>query len=139
MKNQSDKSIKIYNQVKILFFEEKNSIFFEKLCLELFKNYNDKKITWYFYSKKIILKNFSENIVREAYGNENYLIIFSDSLSKLQIDYLKQIFFIHGKKISIFSTKKNVQQLNDFISYETFKKLEIKVIKKKIINTINKI
>ena len=139
MKIQSDKSIKIFNQVKILFIDQSHSKIFESLCLELFKNYQNKKIVWYFYSKKISLKNFSENVIKEANGNQSFFIIFSDGLSKIQLDYLKQIFFIHGKKILIFSKKRNKQNFNEFIFNEKITKLEIKLVKNKIIDAITKI
>ena len=139
MKIQSDKSIKIFNQVKIIFFDKNNSKFFEKLCLELFKSYFDKKIVWYFYSKNVPLENFTESVVKEANGSETFFILFSDELTKVQLNYLKQIFFIHGKKILIFSDKKYSEKFKEFIFYEKIKKLEVKSIKNKIIKVIKKI
>jgi hypothetical protein len=111
MKFKSDKSIKIYNEVKILYIREKDSLFFEKLCIELSKFFQNKKVFWFFYSKRISLVDFTSSIVGEVKNSSNLIIFFPSNLNKTKINYTSSICNVFGKKLITISNN-NINKIS---------------------------
>jgi hypothetical protein len=123
MKFESDKSIKIYNEIKILYANEKDISFFEELSIELSKFYQNKKVFWFFYSKKLCLTKFTSSIVGEVKNSSSLLIFYPSSLNKKQLQYSKNICHLFGKKLIIILKKNN----------------KVKILAKELIEKIKKI
>ena len=136
MNIQSDKQVKIYNIIPIIYFDIKNQAKVENLSISL--TLDKTKFNWFFFSKFIDLNYLTHNSHYLIQSKYNVIILISEHLADKNLKYIKKLCYLFGKKILIISNKINKDSDKEFIFNISYSKNN-RVLKKKIKEIINTI
>tara|TARA_B100000989_G_C19452860_1_gene432590 strand:+ start:112 stop:522 length:411 start_codon:yes stop_codon:yes gene_type:complete len=113
---QSDKTIKIYNEVNII--HDNDRVLLDKISIDLTLKSSKNKIAWIFNSIEIPEENFTNHISKIAKQNNNLNILFiTKKNNKKKLEYIKFIMKIFGKKLVIISNNFNEISNDEAIFY----------------------
>lgn len=137
MNIQSDKQIKIFNLIPIIFFNSKYEKLISQIAISLTNKKN--KLNWVFFTKCFANNEITEYFHAYAQSKSNVLIIFADILEDKNFKYIKKLSYLFGKKIIIISSKNFSELKKDEFIFHINLNFNSIILEKKILNILTKI